>query len=321
MKPLLITGGGGFLGAWIARVLVQQGQRVRVLDRAPTPSRGFVAITAMQDDTATGKSPSAANLMEWTTGDVTDARALAQAASGCAGIIHLAALLTPDCQRDPVLGAQVNLIGTLHAFEAAKQHGIRRVVYASSAAVFGPGSGPHDSVHPQPVTQYGAFKLACEACARAYWLDAGIRSVGIRPSIVYGPGRETGLTADISLACRAAVAAQPYTIGFSGRQGFVYAEDVARAFAAAALRPVETDNAGARALSLVGLLVDVREVAQEIMTQGTGAAITVDGPPVPMAAGLADTAHAALLAPQPPTSIRDGIAQTLAWYRAQQRMV
>ncbi|MEZ5740784.1 MAG: NAD-dependent epimerase/dehydratase family protein [Burkholderiaceae bacterium] len=67
------------------------------------------------------------------------------------------ALLTTDCAANPVLGAQVNLVGTLNVFEAARSAGITRIAYASSAGVFAPGDGGQ-----QPITHYGAFKLACE---------------------------------------------------------------------------------------------------------------------------------------------------------------
>jgi len=315
MKPILLTGGGGFLGTWIARLLAQDGRRVRVFDLFDRSAMrpGFADVAA-----------SAADAGEWIQGDVTDAQAVEQAASGCAGIIHLAALLTPACQRDPVRGAQVNLLGTLNVFAAARKHAIAQVAYASSAAVFGPPDGETavetaaDTAHGRcslPTTHYGAFKLACESCARAFWLDAGIASVGIRPAIVYGPGRETGLTADITLACRhaatAAAAAKPYTIRFSGRQGFVFAQDAAAAFVAAATQP----RTGAQAFSLVGQMADVTEVAQEIMAQAPGVRIAVDGPPVPMSAAITDTAFGALLPSTPLTSLHDGIARTLAHYR------
>jgi len=194
---------------------------------------------------------------------------------------------------------------------AAKQNGITHLAYASSAAVFGPDNG----MYPHPTTHYGAFKLACEACARAFWLDEGISSVGLRPAVVYGPGRESGLTAGITLACREAVAARPYTIGFSGKQGFVFARDAAAAFVAAAIRSC----AGAQTYSLVGQMADVCEVADEIAVQVPGAQIKVVGDPVPMSAEIADTARQALLGSMPATSIREGIAQTVTHYREYSR--
>jgi len=156
----------------------------------------------------------------------------------------MAGILTPDCQADPVRGAEINLIGTLHAFEAARRHGIRPVIYTSSAGVF----GPHDGAAPAPTTHYGTFKLATEGSARAYWADHGLPSVGFRPFVVYGPGRETGLSAGPSLACRAAARGQPYVIPFTGATGMVYVEDVAAAYVAALTGKLD----GARVFNLLG---------------------------------------------------------------------
>ena len=114
-------------------------------------------------------------------------------------------VLTPTCSANPVLGAQVNLLGSLHVFDAALAHGVRQVVYASSAGVY----GPDHADYPAPATHYGAFKLAVEGAARAYWPTQGLASVGFRPFIVYGPGRESGVSAGPSLACRAAAQGQP----------------------------------------------------------------------------------------------------------------
>jgi len=250
-----------------------------------------------------------ADSVEWVQGDITDGAALAEAARGCSSIIHLAALLTPACKADPILGAKVNLIGTLNVFEAAKANGIARIAYASSAAVFGPDNG----ATPLPVTQYGAFKLACEGSARAYWHDEGIASVGLRPTVVYGPGREGGLTAGPTLACREAVRGNAYTIGYSGPQDMVFVADVAAAFVAAATVPYD----GAHAFSLGGSCEDLEDVISSITAEVPGARIYFTGPPVPMAAEIAASEGRSLLGVIPFTPLRDGISQTVAHYRAQ----
>jgi nucleoside-diphosphate-sugar epimerase len=294
MARILITGGGGFLGAWVVRQLVGEQHDIRIFDRADeTPIVRAVAGPA-------------ADRVEWIKGDITDTAAVIAAAQDCDAIIHLAALLTPACQNDPILGAQVNVIGTLNVFEAAKAHAMARVVYASSGAVF----GPDDGTVPHPATQYGAFKLACEGCARAYWADAGIASVGFRPTIVYGPGRESGLTAGITLACREAAAGRPYTIGFMGAQDFLFVGDAAAAFAAAATRPYE----GAHVFSMTGGTGDVRDVIVAIKAVIPEAAITSQGPVVAMASVITATPYDALLGVMPKTSLEDGIARTLAYY-------
>ena len=122
-----------------------------------------------------------------------------------------------------------------NVFEAALSHGIKRIVYTSSAGVY----GPDDGMTPYPTTHYGAFKLACEGSARAYWSDHGLASVGFRPFIVYGPGRETGLTAGPTLACRAAARGERYRIPYVGSAGLVYVDDVAHAYKLALLRDAE----------------------------------------------------------------------------------
>ncbi|MGV6875021.1 NAD-dependent epimerase/dehydratase family protein [Pseudochelatococcus sp. B33] len=297
MKRILITGGGGFLGGWILRSLSKDGHRVRIFDLADD-RRVVREIAGEQAEGA-----------DWVRGDVTDTAAVAEAARGCDAIVHLAALLTPACKADPILGAKVNLIGTLNVFEAAKANGIPRVVYASSAAVF----GPDDGTRPDPVTLYGAYKLACEGCARAYWLDEGVASVGLRPTIVYGPGRAIGLTAGPTIACREAVAGRPYTIGYSGPQDLVFVGDAAAVFAAAAIRPFE----GAHAFSLGGGTADVPEIIDAIRAEIPGARIDFSGPPVPMAAEIGETPYEGLLGPLPRTGLRDGIRLTVAHYRAQ----
>ena len=295
MKRILITGGGGFLGAWILRQLAAKHCQIRVFD------------LSIKTQVAYDIAGPAVETAKWIKGDITETEAVKAAAEGCDAIIHLAALLTPPCQTNPILGAQVNVIGTLNVFEAAKAHNIPRVVYASSGAVFGPDSG----TVPYPMTQYGAFKLACEGCARAYWTDARIASIGFRPTIVYGPGREIGLTAGITLACREAVANKPYTIGFTGQQDFVYVEDAAAAFVAAALQPYD----GAHVFSLIGGTGDVSDVIAAIKSVIPQSSISSDGPLVPMASVIAQTPYDTLLGPMPHTALKAGIEKTIAYYQ------
>jgi len=299
MTRILVTGGAGFLGGWILKSLRAKDCDVRIFDR--TTDRRILREIAGED----------ADGVEWFQGDIADGAAVTEAARDCAGIIHLAALLTPACKADPVRGATVNLIGTLNVFEAAKAKGIARVAYASSAAVF----GPDDGVTPYPVTQYGAFKLACEGSARAYWHDARIASVGLRPTVVYGPGREVGLTAGPTIACREAVLGNAYTIGYSGPQDMVFVADVAAAFTAAATVPFE----GAHAFSLGGSREDLPDVIAAIADEVPGARIDFHGPAVPMAPDIAATDNHSLLGSIPFTPLRQGISRTVAHYRVMGR--
>jgi nucleoside-diphosphate-sugar epimerase len=292
---VLITGGSGFIGAWIIRRFLADGAAIRVFDLKPNPTLVDKLCGA------------AARGIDWREGDVSDTRAVRDAAAGCDLIIHLAAVLTPACQQDPIGGAEVVLIGTLNVFEAARIHAMPRVLYMSSAGVF----GPDDGVTPRPTTHYGAFKLAGEGCARAYLADHRIASVGFRPLVVYGPGRETGLTAGPTLACKAAAEGKPYTIPFCGDSDFVYVDDVAAAFHLAARRPIE----GARVYNVVGEKHPVATIVEQIRAIVPGARIDAAGPNLPVSAQIDPGALRRDFPDLPLTSLAEGLRATIDYYR------
>ncbi|BDE06751.1 nucleoside-diphosphate sugar epimerase [Vulcanimicrobium alpinum] len=294
---VLITGGRGFIGAWTARVLLQGGHDVRTFD--------------VQDDATLFErivgDHSAGRRVVHVHGDITDAAQVDAAVNGCDAVVHLAAVLIPTARRDPLLGARINVMGTLHVFEAAKRTGVRGIAYASSAAVF----GPDDGLHPEPHTHYGAYKLCNEGCARAYWEDAGIRSVGLRPATVYGPGREIGVTADPTLAMRAAAEGQAYAIRFTGATGMDYVEDVARIFARAATATPD----GAHVFSLQGQLATMDEVLAAIRAVIPGAEVRAEGAPLMFAAAVDEAPLHALFPGVQRTPLADGTRATIDFYR------
>ena len=293
---VLITGGSGFLGAWIMKRLLARGMECVAFDLRASPR----LIEAL--------APERAAAVQWRTGDIASATDTARALEGCDAVIHLAGILTPDCAANPVRGAQINLIGTLNVFEAARAAGLSRVLYASSAGVF----GPDDGAAPLPQTHYGAFKLACEGSARAYWHDHGIASIGFRPLVVYGAGRESGSSAGPSLACRAAARGECYTIPFSGSTGLVFADDVAAAYEAALLSEFD----GAHAFTLAGEMTPVGALIDRIETIVPGAQIDANGPALPIATAFPlDPALARVLPGLPKTSLEQGLRETVAFYR------
>ena len=281
---VLITG-GGFLGIRLGQALSAAGHGLRYLDIAPAPLPG----------------------LDWRLGDVSSPLAVSRALEGCSHVVHLAALLTPACAADPHRGAQVNLIGTLNVFEAARRSGLKHVVYASSAGVY----GPDDATQPRPTTLYGTWKLACEGLARAYHAGHGIGSVALRPFVVYGAGREVGMSAGPSLACRAAANGMAYAIPFSGRTGLVYVDDVVRAFASALMPRMK----GAFVFDMPGVVAAVDEFIAELRRQVPGADVTAQGVALPSAADIAQPDMAPVLGAQPVTSLADGITATLAALR------
>src|SRR5689334_19874360 len=138
---ILITGGAGFLGAWIVRRLAPAGHDVRIFDLAE--KCGLIAAIAGER---------AADSCQWRGGDIAAREEVRRAATDCDAIVHLAGVLTLACRADPIRGAEINLLGTLNVFEAARDHSISRIVYTSSAAVY----GPNDGRAPWPVSHYGA---------------------------------------------------------------------------------------------------------------------------------------------------------------------
>jgi len=210
MKKIIIFGGCGFLGSWIVKSFLLKGYNISIFD---------LKIQKELLSYVVGKD---INKIKFIQGDITNYDQVQEATSKMDHVINLAGLMTPDCSSNPILGAKVNVLGSINVFEALKKNNIKFLVYASSAGVF----GQKDKYNPFPETHYGAYKLAVEGVARAYFNEANISSVGIRPYVIYGPGREIGGTAGVTLACKAAKQGYNYTINFSGKAGFVFVEDV-----------------------------------------------------------------------------------------------
>src|SRR5437763_15383228 len=154
-------------------------------------------------------------------------------------VVHLAAMLLPLAAADPPRGALVNVVGTVNVFEAAKRRGLAGLSYASSVAIYDRVDGERvaEAADGHPISHYGVHKQANEGTARVYWRDDGVASIGLRPHIVYGAGRDHGMTAGPTLAMAAAVRGERYEIPFGGRAQFQYAPDAARMFIDAARSP------------------------------------------------------------------------------------
>ncbi len=292
-ETFLVTGALGCLGAWTCRLLLDDGATVVGYDLGDDPHRLDLVI-----------GPDALDRLTLVKGDVTDLDALTRvlAKHEITHVVHLAALQVPFCAADPPLGARVNVLGTVCVFEAAKRHGLESTVaYASSAAVYSAAGAL------EPATLYGVYKLANEGTARLYWQDSGVASIGLRPYVVYGPGRDQGLTADPTHAMRAAAVGDPYRIGFGGKTELHFAPDVARALVLASHRPPE----GATVFDVAGSSVHMADVVSAIEAAVPGAAIGFDDEPLPFPAELPGERFDA-----PVTTLSDGVRQTVAHFRA-----
>jgi UDP-glucose 4-epimerase len=308
---VLLTGGYGCIGSWIAKNLLERGSRVWIYDLKEDPKR----MRLIMDETQVRQ-------VAFVQGDVTDLPRLKEtlAKNQITHIVHLAGLQVPVCRADPLLGAKVNVLGTLALFEAVKQleGQIKRLVYTSSAAVFGPPEyyphlKPTDDDPLVPSTHYGVFKCCNEGNARIYFQDHGISSVGLRPWTVYGVGRDFGMTSEPTKAIKSLALNRPYHITYGGVQDMQYVDDVAKI----TVRCLEAPYQGAKSYNLRGHVVDLPALHRAMVEVEPAAAklITFGERQIAIAYDLDDAALQRDLGPMPRTSLVDGIRQTLAMFR------
>ncbi len=295
----LVTGGSGFIGSHLADALVARGDEVHVVDDLSTGRRVNL----------TGALASGAHLH---VADVAEAGNVAAvlAATRPEVVFHLAAQV--DVRRsvaDPAFDARVNVTGTVAVLEAARLAGTRRVVLASTSAVYGdPGTFPiAEDTPPAPLSAYGAGKLAAEGYLAAFGRLYGLSTLSLRPATVYGPRQDTpGEAGVVAIFCGARAAGRSATIFGDGRQtrDYVYVGDVVSAFLAAG-------DATATGVMNVGTGLETNLVE-------LAAALELDvehGPPRPgdVARSCLDPARAGhALGWSPQMGLRDGLRRTLA---------
>lgn len=299
----LVTGAHGFIGAWVVKRLLASNSKVVIFDKSPDPHR----LRLIMDDDEIERAA-------FVAGDITDGETVSQIVEQreITNIIHLAGLQVPTCRVNPRLGAMVNVIGTINIFEAAKNSGgrVKRIAYASSAAVFGKNDGAVTEAQAGGMnTHYGAFKRCNEDNARVYFLDNGINSVGLRPLTVYGVGRDTGMTSDPTKAMKAAVVGRPFHIRFGGKTDFLYVADCADAF----IRAASADLEGAHAFNSHGETIEVAAVVEEIekLIPSAKGLITFDPAPMALPPRLDDSAIIRALGDIPHTSLAQGAKETI----------
>ena len=282
-ERFLVTGALGCIGAWTVKRLVDEGVPVWTYDLPsgePHRMRLIVGDEAMEG-------------VRQVAGDITDEAAFERAVAdnGITHIVHLAALQVPFVRARPIVGARVNVVGTAIVFETVKRHAdqVRGLTYASSIGVYGPSGlyppGPlaHDAPL-KPPTLYGVTKQANEGWAAIYWQDDGVRSVGLRPSFVYGPGRDQGVSSTPTKAMAAAAAGRDYRISFGGSAVYQHADDAAAVFIRAARSGIE----GAPVYNMGGTFASVAEVVAAIEAAAPEMAGRVTFEPAPLGVGPED---------------------------------
>jgi nucleoside-diphosphate-sugar epimerase len=308
---VLLTGGYGCIGSWIVRNLLERGDQAWIYDLKEDPRRLRLILPEGQ-----------ASAVGFVQGDVTELPMLRSAIErhDITHVIHLAGFQVPTCRADPILGAKVNVLGTLAVFEAVRLSGgkVQRLVYASSAAVFGPpedyAAGPLDDDVPlRPTTHYGYFKVCNEGNARTYYLDHGLSSVGLRPWTVYGVGRDFGMTSEPTKAIAAAAVGRKYHISYGGWQDMQFVDDVAKVF----IRCLEAPYQGAKAYNLRGHVVDLLTFHRALCAVEPAASklITFGERQISIAYDVSDSALQRDFGSMPRTPLEDGIRQTLELFR------
>lgn len=302
---ILVTGGAGFIGSHLADALLARGHRVRVLDNLSTGKRANLPLDNPR--------------LELVEGDVADIGAVQAALAGCTAVAHLAAVASVQASVDDPVGThQSNFIGTLNLCEAMREQGVRRVLFASSAAVYGQngeGTAIDEDTPKAPLTPYAADKLASE-----HYLDFYRRQHGLEPAIfrffnIFGPRQDPSspYSGVISIFAERALAGLPISVFGDGEQtrDFVYVADLVTLLVQALEAPqVEAGavNVGLdRATSLNQLLAALADILGNLPPVTHGEARAGD-----IRHSRADNRR--LLARfvfSEPTPLRDGLARLL----------
>ena len=308
-ERFLVTGAMGCIGAWVVRELVRDGAEVVAFDADGDPYRLAYAM-----------DPDELARVEIRRGDVTSAADVRSVfGDGVTHVIHLAALQVPACRDAPARGAAVNVVGTVHAFEAARDVGLRTpLVYASSVAAYddvdATGLTAPEVPTGKPQTHYGVYKRANEGTAHVFAVTDGVPSIGLRPYVVYGVGRDQGLTSSPTAAMAAAARGEGFHIAYGGRSHLQFVEDVARNFVAAA----RADHDGAGVYNLRGSVVEMSEVAATIesVVPEVAGRVTYAETPLPFPPEVDASSFERVVGRPAQTPLEDGVRQTVERFRA-----
>lgn len=309
MATYLVTGGAGFIGSHLAEELVRRGEQVRVVDNLVTGKRRNLDHV----------SP-----VEFLLGDLADPGVAADAVRGVDYVLHQAAIPSvPRSVAEPVRCHRANVDATLNVFQAAREAGVKRVVFAGSSSVFGdtPTLPKHEDMPLNPLSPYALQKLVGEQYGRLYWTLYGLETVTIRYFNVFGPRQDPSSTYSgvISVFIRALVEGRAPTINGDGEQtrDFTFVANVVDGVLRACQAPKAAGQvinvATATRISLNELFASLRRLT------GTSIDPTYGPPRVgDVRHSLADITRAReLLGYKPLVPLDQGLAETLSWYRSE----
>jgi nucleoside-diphosphate-sugar epimerase len=306
---VLVTGGGGFIGSHLVERLLSDGHEVRVLDNF-----------------ATGKRE---NLLEWADqvelveGDLRSYERVHTAVRGCELVLHQAALPSvPRSVQDPLTSSEVNITGTLNVLLAARDEGVRRVVFASSSSIYGanPELPKREDLLPLPMSPYAVAKLAGEGYCRSFHEVFGLETVALRYFNVFGPRQDplSQYAAVIPNFITARLAGKRPVVYGDGEQSrdFTYVENVVDAN----LLAISADGAAGKLYNIAAgertTLNQLLDHLGALLGREPGARYD-PARPGEVRHSQADIGRARReLGYSPSISLEEGLRRTLAWYGA-----
>lgn len=306
MMNVLVTGGAGFIGSHIVRALLERGDRVRVLD-----------------DFSTGKRANLAGLdVEILEMDLRDSAKVMQACRGIQLIFHEAAFVSvPQSMKDPSGCFDVNVTGTASLFQAAHKYGVRRIVFASSSAVYGDSEAfPQSEETPlRPLSPYAASKRVDEIYGQLFTTSFGLEVAGLRYFNVYGPRQrpDSQYAAAVPIFISRLLQNKPITIFGDGGQtrDLIFVRDVVQANLVAAEHPAAPGQVFNICTGMETRIIDLVEVLQDLFP---------DAPPPGFSDPRAGDIYRSIGDPHKAfsqlgfkagTTLEEGLRQTVEWMK------
>ena len=303
-----ITGGAGFIGSHISEGLLSEGHEVVIFDNLLTGKKENIALLRPQEN------------VTFIPGSILDLPALKRAFSDVDGIFHEAAIVSvPRSVADPAETHEVNLTGTLNVLLAARDSGVKKLVFASSAAVYGenPVLPKHESMMPDLLSPYAVSKLAGEQYCFVFSRLYGIQCTALRYFNVFGPRQDPAspYSGVITKFVTNSLARRPIVIYGDGRQtrDFVYVRDVVQAN----IRAMKSGQGGVfnvacgtriNLLELVGMIAEITGISVPVTFASPAKGDVRDS--------LADiTLAKESLGYSPECLVYEGLEQTIAWFR------
>jgi nucleoside-diphosphate-sugar epimerase len=309
LAKYLVTGAAGFIGRSIAAALIARGDSVRGVDNFATGKRAnLLGLEAMG----------------FVEGDLADLDVAREACAGVEVVFHEAALPSvPRSVIDPIASNVACVDATLNLLVAAKEAGVRRVVYAASSSTYGdtPTLPKHEGMLPNPISPYAVAKLAGEYYMQSFARVYGLETVSLRYFNVFGPYQDptSAYSGVLAVFCRKMLAGEQPTIYGDGEtsRDFTFIENTVEANLLAATAHAETVSG--RVINVAtGVRITLNQVVEELrsITGYTGPVAYVAERAGDIQHSLADISLAGeLLGYAPSVDFREGLRRTVEWYR------